>query len=77
MTLNLAEGSDDQTRGFSFKAKILLAWLGLRAGKSIGRHAPQNWTCILAKSDYLKLQIPDTRFQPPGTASMTPIRAGG
>jgi len=38
----------------------------------------QNCTCILVKSDYLKLEILDTEYQSqhPGTASMTPIRAG-
>jgi len=51
-TLNLFAGSCDQTRGFSFKGRT-----------SISRHAVQNSACVFAESDYLKLQITNTRYQ--------------
>src|SRR6516162_4539353 len=67
-----------QNAGFQLQSKHIAGLARFAGLKPISKYALQNYTCILVKSDYLKLEILDTRYQsqPPGTASMTPIRAG-
>jgi hypothetical protein len=69
--LNLTAACDDPTRGFGINGRKFFMKSAREPlprttadGKLINSHAMKNCTCVLAKSDYLKLQIPNTRYSP-------------